>query len=551
MKKVLMQLTLMMLPLFLSVDSFAELPPKLLQGMFPSKGFVIKVAGDSLLIDLDAKKGIKKGDLFTVFSPGESIVHPVTKKTMTVLEEKVGIIKVSTVREGYSTAKRISGAKEMKEGFKIERFSDLKVLYLDYADNPKLYDEFKVTFSNMEWESYDTGLTLKPAESSRIAGLTGYDLYVAAGKDEITLYDGRLDRIGTYFLPGREMKKNLKDPYGKISVEHGATRSEVAVEKNITRLSSDQIIRCMDGRQIRGVPYYLIATDEEVVLYKYEEGQMKKLATLRDFEGEPVVIFLEDLDNNDTYEIIINSYHNGNGYTNIYSINGDKVDRISDSSPFFTALYDTDGDGIRETKLIQFIEGEEFWGRFEKVSFQNGVFKKTGEEAPLPPNFPIFGGFIADIDGDGSLESGHYSPSGKMLIYRGSKHLWTSSGMLGGSVISVPYETGKGEFHQTIYVIINQPPVVIDKGDKRREILMIKNIADGYNMISSYTNYSSGYVSYLEKSETGFRVNDMTEKMDAALQNIVLMGNEIIFSKVDKRSFSGKGESHILSFPMR
>ena len=535
-----------------SFNSFAEIPPKLLQEMFPSKGFIIKVKDDSLLIDLDSKNGVKEGDIFTIFSPGETITHPVTKKMVAVLEEKAGIIKVMTVKDGYSTAKRISGTKEIKEGFKIEKFSDLKVLYIDYTDNPKLYDEFKMTFQNMEWETYEKGITLKPAKLSQTTGLAGYDLYVAAEKDKITLYDSQLDRIRVYPFTEAETKIVLKaSQYGKTPAGK-IVKLQDAAERYKKLFSINQIIRCMDGRKINGVPYYILATDEEVMLYEYENGQMKKLTTIRDFEGEPVAIFLEDMDNNGSYEIVVNSYNNGTGYTTVYSINRDRASQVLGSRPFFTALYDTDGDGIRETKLIQLVEGENFWGRIEKVSFRNGVFSKTGEDAPVPMNFHILGGFIADIDGDGNLESGYYSPSGKILIYRGDKHLWTSSGILGGSVISVPYRTGKGEFHQTIYVIINQPPVVIDiKGDKTSEILMVNSEAGGYNIISSYTNYSGGYVSYLEKSETGFKVNNITEKIDAAVQSIVLMYKDIVFTKVDGSSSSGKGDSYLLSFPVK
>lgn len=534
-----------------SMNSFAEIPSKLLQEIFPSKGFLIKVKDDSLLIDLDSKKGVKEGDIFMIFSPGETITHPVTKKIVAVLEEKIGVIKVTTVKDGYSTAKRISGTKEIKEGFKIEKFSELKVLYLDYADNPKLYDEFRMTFQNMEWATYEKGLKPKSAPS-QISGLKGYDLYVAAEKDKITLYDGQLDRIKEYPFTEPETKIAQKAPPYEETPAKKIAKLKGAAEKYKKLFGINQLIRCMDGRKIKGVPYYILATDEEVMLYKYENGQMKNLATISDFEGEPVAIFLEDMDNNGGYEIVVNSYKSETGYTTVYSINGDRVSKVSGSLPFFTALYDTDGDGMRETKLIQFIEGENFGGRIEKVSFRDGVFKKTGEDAPVPSNFHILGGFIADIDGDGSLESGYYSPSGKMLIYRGDKHLWTSSTILGRSVISVPYGTGKGEFHQTIYVIINQPPVVIDiNGDKTSEILMVQSEAGGYNILSSHTNYSGGYVSYLEKSETGFGVNSITEKIDAAVQNIILMDNDIIFTTVDRRSFSGKGDSHLLSFPVR
>jgi len=551
MKKIFMQMTLSVFFFLFSTNSFAEIPSKLLQDMFPSKGFIVNVKNDALLIDLDSRKGVKEGDIFTIFSPGETITHPVTKKAVAVLEEKVGVIKVMTVKDGYSTAKRISGTKEIKEGFKIEKFSELKVLYLDYADNPKLYDEFRMTFQNMEWETYEKGLKPKTAPS-QITGLKGYDLYVAAEKDKITLYDNQLDRIKEYPFAEAETKIVQKAPHYEETPAEKIVKLKGAAERYKKLFSINKMIRCMDGRKIRGVPYYILATDEEVMLYKYENGQMKNLSVIRDFEGEPVAIFLEDLDNDGSYEIVVNSYNNGTGYTSIYSINGEKVGKVSPSLPFFTALYDTDGDGIRETKLIQLIEGENFWGRIEKVSFRNGVFRKTGEDAPVPPNFHILGGFIADIDGDGSLESGYYSPSGKILIFRGDKHLWTSSGILGGSVISVPYRTGKGEFHQTIYVIINQPLVVMDiNGDKISEILMVKSEAGGYNIISSYTNYSGGYVSYLEKGETGFRVNNITEKIDAAVQNMVLMDKEIIFTKVDGSSSAGKGESHLLSFPIK
>ncbi len=550
MKKIFVQVTLMMLLVLLSVDSFAELPSKLLQGLYPSKGFLIKVADDRLLIDLDSKKGVREGDLFTIFSPGEQITHPATKKIVAVLEEKVGIIKVVAVKDGYSIAKRVAGTGEIKEGFKIAKFSELKVLYLDYADNRQLYDEIRTTFQTMEWEAYEKGIARKPAEPTEIAGLAGYDLYVVSQRGKITLYDGRLDRIKEYPVAESEMKPVQKAaPHEERPAAQIGGQLKHVAEKYRKLFSINEIIRCMDGGKIGGIPYYALATDEEVMLYKYENSQMKKLAAVRDFEGEPVAVFLEDMDNNGSHEIVVNSYKDGNGYTTVYSISGERVNKISSSLPFFTALYDTDGDGIRETKLIQFIEGDNFWGRIERASFRNGAFSKAGGNIPVPKNFHILGGFITDIDGDGNLESGYYSPSGKILIYRGDQHLWTSSGALGGSIVTVPYRVGKGEFFQTLYVMIHQPPVVINvDGDKRKDILMTRNDA-GYTLISSHSNYSGGYISYLEKNETGFKVSNIIEKIDTAVQNVVVMGDEIIFTKVDGSSFSGKGDSYLLSFP--
>jgi len=87
MKKIFMQMASVVFFFLYSFNSFAEIPPKLLQEMFPSKGFIIKVKDDSLLIDLDSKNGVKEGDIFTIFSPGETITHPVTKR-MVILQPK-------------------------------------------------------------------------------------------------------------------------------------------------------------------------------------------------------------------------------------------------------------------------------------------------------------------------------------------------------------------------------------------------------------------------------------------------------------------------------
>lgn len=70
----------------LLASSLSDLEQKLervLTVEFPNNGYVIKnISTSDFLIDLGRKDGVALGDEFSIFSEGEDIVHPVTKKVL-------------------------------------------------------------------------------------------------------------------------------------------------------------------------------------------------------------------------------------------------------------------------------------------------------------------------------------------------------------------------------------------------------------------------------------------------------------------------------------
>ncbi|MDP8214954.1 MAG: CsgG/HfaB family protein [Candidatus Euphemobacter frigidus] len=81
----------------------------------PWQGKIIKATPSKVYINAGSKGGIDDGMEFDVYRPGESLVDPDTGMTLGAETEKIGRIKVSSVKEKFSIAKIVSGA-DMQRG---------------------------------------------------------------------------------------------------------------------------------------------------------------------------------------------------------------------------------------------------------------------------------------------------------------------------------------------------------------------------------------------------------------------------------------------------
>jgi curli biogenesis system outer membrane secretion channel CsgG len=83
----------------------------------PFQARIVKVNGDDeVLISGGAKTGIAEGDVFTIYSVGESLVDPATGEQLGSELEKKGAIKVTKVEEKYAKAHSDGSLKGVKAG---------------------------------------------------------------------------------------------------------------------------------------------------------------------------------------------------------------------------------------------------------------------------------------------------------------------------------------------------------------------------------------------------------------------------------------------------
>ncbi len=100
----------------MAIDNAVALISEKLKGV-PFSARVVKVVGDDeMLISGGAKTGISDGDVFTVYSVGESLVDPSTGEQLGTELEKKGTVKVYKVEEKYAKAKSDGSLKDIKAG---------------------------------------------------------------------------------------------------------------------------------------------------------------------------------------------------------------------------------------------------------------------------------------------------------------------------------------------------------------------------------------------------------------------------------------------------
>jgi curli biogenesis system outer membrane secretion channel CsgG len=82
----------------------------------PFQGRVIKAKGSEVYISAGERTGAAAGDTFTVYSVGEELIDPDTGELLGSEEEKIGTVKIFSVKEKYSKAKVTDGGTGIKKG---------------------------------------------------------------------------------------------------------------------------------------------------------------------------------------------------------------------------------------------------------------------------------------------------------------------------------------------------------------------------------------------------------------------------------------------------
>ncbi|MFA5516413.1 MAG: VCBS repeat-containing protein [Desulfuromonadales bacterium] len=118
----------------------------------PASGVVVMPAGDEILIDLDAAKGIREGDLLTVIVPGEKIIHPVTGEQLGSLDEVKAVLQVIQVKNGYSHAKPLGKAAGVERGDPVRRWSQVPAAFRSEGeDDGGRHRRVRAALPHLDW----------------------------------------------------------------------------------------------------------------------------------------------------------------------------------------------------------------------------------------------------------------------------------------------------------------------------------------------------------------------------------------------------------------
>jgi hypothetical protein len=73
-----------------------------IRNLFPMEGYVLKVVGERVYINLTKGDGLKEGDFLTVYRIGDELVDPVSGEVIDRIKDRIGTIRVDDAKDTYT-----------------------------------------------------------------------------------------------------------------------------------------------------------------------------------------------------------------------------------------------------------------------------------------------------------------------------------------------------------------------------------------------------------------------------------------------------------------
>jgi hypothetical protein len=369
-----------------------------------ASGVVIMPAGEEFLVDLDATKGIREGDLLTVVVPGEKIVHPVSGEILGNLDAVKGILRVTQVKAGYSVVRPIGQAEGIKRGDTVRRWDKVPAAFRGEGENAAaLHRELKTALPHLDWRdaAKDVPLTFVLRDGQ----------LEARGPDDELLVSTRIEPqpgptkadVGIItppppVSPGTIIAAPAAKPPSGIIGSQAPTADGVWLSPKLAGEAVGVHVSDMDGD---GRQEIAVAFPYRLDLGRIADGKYQELNSLKLGFGQKVLgIDGADLDGNGQPELYLTAADQGELRSLVVAFENGKTKVVKTGLPWYLRAIELPGEG--RVLLAQRMGrlDEDFAGPIFRVVWRDGA---PAEGAPIdvPAGSKLFGfAPIAAADGN-------------------------------------------------------------------------------------------------------------------------------------------------------
>jgi hypothetical protein len=569
----------------LSANANADMPEVIAKDFSPLSGVVVMVENGEIIVDLDASGGLAKGDLLSVITAGEKLVHPVTGKVLGNLEKVKGILKVTRVKDGFSYTRALQ-SKQINIGDTVRRYEKISAMFWDYTGEGKaLFLRLRDDLSHMNWMEYDTAQKLKPKDPAMLPKtemavvfilkdntlqvrdpeflvIREYAFSESIVQQEFSSYSEE-EKIVLAPAPVSEKKPAQQAiESAKPVVSVSTVTPQQAVADGVKPVFPDSIY--MD--RLPGGPVIMadFMPDENGLLLAATDGQKIRIFHITDKisllmeKDSPLyapILYLtwwKPQQSSSPMLAIVNWLDDMPAST-LFSWNNNGLQLVKDRIPRFIAAFDTDGDRMPETLLGQEYDPQEFFSyRIQEIKLIGNDVEYINPSVKLPRLFTVFGGLLSDFTGDGDAEA-VFIRNEILYIYSGKDPVFKSSKKMGGSLSKLTYKMNPEAKHiMTNSVSIEISPVAVDlDGNGINEMIAV---ASDRNLLSK-TGISSGiestWLTILKYEDKTFKEGTLGEKMGTPIQGMTVFGDKIFLVVSETGSvFSKGGQSRLMQLPL-
>jgi len=543
----------------------------------PVSGYLVMPLDDEFLIDLDARQGLRIGDLLSVVVPGEKVVHPITKEVIGSLDKVKAVLKVTRVKSGYSHARRISGSEALTKGEQIRRFAGLTAaLYTSQLQGESFYDRLREQLPELEWQGRfqasqdskkDSKVDLRFVLDSRtlrlldrngeqlrsyaITEVTGSQSAVSAVNQPVTAVTMA---VGGAVLNAKPGTAAVIQPEAPGLVDFGRHDNLDAFPERVLMASFHKtqdrlLVATVAGSWVR--VYEVADRLRPVGAVQVRSGTASALAVnwWQPDQAGPLYLAV-------TATVVIESNYGNIRETRmdgaIFEWDGNNLSPVATRAPYFLESFDRNGDGRPETLLGQEFDRQQVYGRVFELTLENQDLRKTKPSFPLPQRFALPGSTMADLDGDGQPEFIAVYNS-ELTIYSGSKKVYQSSGQMGGSLASMTYDINPG-VTDTLFetVSLEIQPVVRDiDSDGVPELLAVASDSSSLKVPGIGPGINSSWVVVFKYRNGMYDKGRLKFERENPLQGLWVDSGQLYLVESKTTSYiKQEGASNLLVYPL-
>ena len=474
--KSLFKLSLFCLLFFLPLTVVAELPPQVVADFNTLGGYIIMPVGDEYLVDLDSSQNLREGDILTIVTPGQKVIHPISKEILGSLDTPIGFLQVTRIKSGYSYAKLIVADKPPEKGGQIRRYEQVPVLFVDKQGvGESLRDELKSGLTQLNWlddDSSNQALLLFTLENNRLSvkNKSGAAIYSYQYLDE-QLIAKRLTATADPFAAAQKKPKLLERVADSVmgTFSSRASRDSMDLEEGIRHQAQRTHAGIWMSPSLKGNPIGIAVSDfsgdgqlETVVAFENNleisrivNDEYKPIATV-DIPKNLKLLSLEsaDLDNNGSKELYLSALNDEKLSSLVIEYSSGTFQITIDKIGWFLRSVDYPDQG---TVLIGQRKGgldEPFYGQpFQVLKEGNKLI--AGETIPLPGLINLYA-FVPFKDDQGQLLYAYLDESDYLhVMTAGGNSLWESGDYFGGSEAYFdpkPLQKGNDDIIPRVYI---------------------------------------------------------------------------------------------------
>ncbi|MFO8083150.1 MAG: hypothetical protein R6U27_02375 [Desulfobacterales bacterium] len=588
-------------------ESNADAPESIVKDFSPLSGVVVMVRNGEVIVDLDSSTGLAKGDLLSVMSPGEKLVHPVTGKVLGQLEKVEGVLKVTRVMDGFSFTRGLQVG-EINVGDAVRRYEDIKAVFWDYTDKGNaLFLSLQNELSHMNWMDFETAQKLRPKVPSIIPEtetavvfilkdealqvrdpefmiireykflkpITQQDfLSYSKGREILpapeTLpvpekYQNEITGIEPKFVEKEKLKKEVSSPTPE-SAQPVMPVFPVMPEKETAKAvepvyQDSRLVDLLPGEPVISADFIphengllLATTDGQKIRVFHISDKISQLMEKESPLHDPVLFLSWWKPEHSSSPLLAIVNWSGHAPTStLFSMSNSQLQLVKDRISRFVAGFDSDGDRIPDMLLGQEYDPQEFFGyRIHEIELAGGEVKYKNPPMKLPRRFAVFGGLLSELTGNGDSEAA-FIRNEILYIYSGKDLLYKSPKKMGGSLSTLTYEMNPGAKHiMTNSVSIEIAPVTVDlDGDGIKEMIAV---ASDRSLLSK-TGISAGiqetWLTVLKYENKIFKEGTIGRKMSTPIQGMTVFGDKLLLVVSESGAvFSKGGQSRLMQLPL-